>query len=637
MKNKQTLFLAATAALTLLFITGCGGGGNSDGNGGSSSSSSGSSSGSNSSSSGSSSSSSGGGSSAPVIRLAASRTSGAAPLAVFFDTEGTTSSRTDKPIHELQYAWDFGAGTEADVSSGGRYFKGFNSAHVFETPGTYAVTLTVKDATGTASTTTVNIEVTDGPAGGWQTFCFSNDTDFSGCPAGATHVQTAYWSGDAGEDVLDHVGVNRRLLLKRGGTFSYSQSSPIGNGPLHIGAFGSGAQPMIRFTGTRPNGWTYGPADNAGADVRFSDIHFNVYSGDSASINGGTGPSLYLRITNENGEMGFTSDIFVVDSKLSAIHGNPGYASGTRIVVIGTDFGPSLSHSVYGECQPKAIYTGNYFHDVINGGRTGLRFAVNTCSSHNILASNNRFDNIPASAIQIEKTTDATERWLERDIVIENNRFSRTSGVQISRDHGFDNITIRNNIFDLGDGGTAIFEQDAIRDHPEWARGVHGLWVRNNLIYDHSTQYPTWTSSVLLQHADAQDVVFENNIFVAVGVGTPGGWLRPLEVRSEALPELTFRNNLYYYPDMTDGQLFSITGVGTGNLAWWQAYGGHGLDQGGLIGNPLFVDQANGNFRLQSGSPARDKGIAAGAVFDDIDGVSRSDQAPWDIGPYEYH
>lgn len=64
MMNKQTLFLAATAALTLLFIPGCGGGGSSDGSG--SSSSSGSSSGgssstsSSSSSSGSTSSSSGG-------------------------------------------------------------------------------------------------------------------------------------------------------------------------------------------------------------------------------------------------------------------------------------------------------------------------------------------------------------------------------------------------------------------------------------------------------------------------------------------------------------------------------------------------------------------------------------------------
>jgi hypothetical protein len=26
-----------------------------------------------------------------------------------------------------------------------------------------------------------------------------------------------------------------------------------------------------------------------------------------------------------------------------------------------------------------------------------------------------------------------------------------------------------------------------------------------------------------------------------------------------------------------------------------------------------------------------------GFIFDDIDGVSRSDHAPWDIGPYEYH
>ena len=61
---------------------------------------------------------------------------GYAPHAVFF--EGWQSTPRNDIV---DYAWDFGAGTESD--EGGRYFHGLNAAHVYETPGTYTVTLTV--------------------------------------------------------------------------------------------------------------------------------------------------------------------------------------------------------------------------------------------------------------------------------------------------------------------------------------------------------------------------------------------------------------------------------------------------------------------------------------------------------------
>src|SRR5688500_14792000 len=39
--------------------------------------------------------------------LVASRTSGVAPLAVFFDASGTTSTDTSRPFHDLEYRWGF--------------------------------------------------------------------------------------------------------------------------------------------------------------------------------------------------------------------------------------------------------------------------------------------------------------------------------------------------------------------------------------------------------------------------------------------------------------------------------------------------------------------------------------------------
>ncbi|MFH1379257.1 MAG: PKD domain-containing protein, partial [bacterium] len=81
-------------------------------------------------------------------QITASRTAGVAPLAVFFDVVGEMSNPhvTWNEIETHEFIWDFGAGSEADLSSGGRYADGYMAAHVFETPGTYTVSLTVKQS-----------------------------------------------------------------------------------------------------------------------------------------------------------------------------------------------------------------------------------------------------------------------------------------------------------------------------------------------------------------------------------------------------------------------------------------------------------------------------------------------------------
>lgn len=52
--------------------------------------------------------------------------------------------------------------------------------------------------------------------------------------------------------------------------------------------------------------------------------------------------------------------------------------------------------------------------------------------------------------------------------------------------------------------------------------------------------------------------------------------------------------------------------------------------------DPLFTDTANHDYRLQSGSQARDAGLTLSDVTDDIDGVSRPKGSAYDIGAYEY-
>jgi hypothetical protein len=101
---------------------------------------------------------------------ATSRVTGVAPLSVFFDASGTKAKYTTLPFHELEYQWEFGdktgavlnlsppltgtstwnTGSRASVSNRD-LATGPVTAHVFETPGTYFVTLNVTDGTNSVS------------------------------------------------------------------------------------------------------------------------------------------------------------------------------------------------------------------------------------------------------------------------------------------------------------------------------------------------------------------------------------------------------------------------------------------------------------------------------------------------------
>lgn len=88
-----------------------------------------------------------------AVVISTSRTSGVAPLSVFFDATGTTGL-TDNGFFansaaymDATFAWNFDAdGT--DVGAKYRTASGFLVAHVFENPGTYKVSLDVYDAAG---------------------------------------------------------------------------------------------------------------------------------------------------------------------------------------------------------------------------------------------------------------------------------------------------------------------------------------------------------------------------------------------------------------------------------------------------------------------------------------------------------
>lgn len=193
-----------------------------------------------------------------TLSVTESVSSGVAPFAVFFDATASTSTQTTRPIHDVFYAWDFGDttagtwanGTGANTSKNAAY--GPVSSHVFETAGTYTVTLTAFDGVSISSTTkTITVTAADAEWTGLKTVYYSTGAapvaGVNGVLSGAVYVGGVT---DLSASFAANKGTgNKRHLLQAGQTFNTSGQIIIDvGGPSMFGKFGTGTTPVVNAT-----------------------------------------------------------------------------------------------------------------------------------------------------------------------------------------------------------------------------------------------------------------------------------------------------------------------------------------------------------------------------------------------------
>lgn len=189
-----------------------------------------------------------------------SRTSGVAPLYVQVNASGTVASAyTSNPFHDLAYSTNFGDSGAGNWAEGmfSRFSaprsknveRGPMTAHVYETPGAYTIQVTIfNDIDSTVYTHPVVITVEDPDfVFASTTVSLSNNTDHTGAPGVATHVDNVTdWPAELATQLA---AGKRRILVKRSVTSNISTSFLMRtDGPGILGAFGSGAKP--KFTAT---------------------------------------------------------------------------------------------------------------------------------------------------------------------------------------------------------------------------------------------------------------------------------------------------------------------------------------------------------------------------------------------------
>jgi gliding motility-associated-like protein len=135
----------------------------------------------------------------PVASILAIPTSGCAPLAVSFNGSATGTG-------PFTWSWNFG-GVIPNVSKATSIFQ--NDAVQFNTPGTYTVTLTAKNASGTSAPVTVQITVNPVPVADFTqdktTGCYPtwvNFTNLSTAGPGATITSYLWNFGDGTQDTI---------------------------------------------------------------------------------------------------------------------------------------------------------------------------------------------------------------------------------------------------------------------------------------------------------------------------------------------------------------------------------------------------------------------------------------------------
>ena len=577
-------------------------------------------------------------SAAVTANIVASRTSGVAPLAVSFDATGTTSTATTRPFHDVYYVWNYGdpgSGTWSINGKSKNRDTGAIGGHVFETPGTYTVTLTAKDTTGAVDTETVTITVSDPNIvfSGTNTVCISTSGNFTGAPAGAATVTTSSWA-----TVVAQLGAGKRVLLRRGETWNHNgvKKNLSFAGPVTLGAFGTGNRPILRLTSsnTSATGRVFWLTDKSPVplqDLRIMDLEIDGDGFDRgfALAEGSAHNITFLRVFMHD-----AGPLLFLAPSTAAYYNNQddtdyhGHVLSSGIALVDTEFQNMVGD---GEAfnQHHVVYLGLHrsllLGNVWNNAELGehilrLPFVQRTLVAHN------RYTNARATKhlIKLHASSDAETllppgEGQSKFVTIADNTFSCrlgswliSTGPQDARyPEVVQDIVIERNHVAFGSPGTIAFD----------LRGSDHTVRNNTVVMDGSTQSGTMVN---IDRRGVEPAPTDNRIYNNSAYRGDTDNFTLVNVAAVA-SNTTVRNNLGSAPN--SGTKTTIAGGGTNLVA------SHNVitnTPGWVVSSP----SAAAHFDLLPTSSAVNAGTTV-PVFDDFDELPRPQGSAYDLGAFE--
>ena len=607
----------------------------------------------------------------------ASRYIGVAPLAVFFDATGTTTTpATPRPFHDLEYQWNFGDVTAGNWSYGAHTFAGDTSylksknratgpvaAHVYEQPGTYIVSVTVRDATNTITNACMQISVLDPNvvfAGANTTCVNASGADHTGCPligaspapyldsVACVNAGRCVTQSDWPTIVNTYLGTNKRIMLKGGGSVytGAAGTSVAVVGPALIGAYGTGAKPVLQTTSVTNFSKIIALAGVV-SDLRLVDLDIDGQSDIRREAMASEGTAvinnlLMLRLDIHNIGGGIEipleqvaavpNGIALVDSTVRFILGGGATSNSHGILVgadnvaiMGSDFndstGGSAEHMLRMQFLNKAVISSNTIANVQKSGPPGNKemltirgpctTAVAACTpfaslgltgaaaaTRFVVTSDNLVKTNTFAGIQLSQVVSTWPTDIH-DVIIERNYLQHVAGSGTGIRVVGNNITVRNNLVDISNG--------TLDDHI----GIQ-------------------TSGATAGMAAPSNVFIYNNTIFSVDTGDFfGGFLLPGT-------GIIFTNNIGYAPNATTTFVMlrdNATGTTIANNTCNTSDCATDIKTSPMFGNASTLLRTPTDFNL-TGGYALDSGSVV-PVFSDFFGVARPQGAAIDIGATE--
>jgi hypothetical protein len=524
---------------------------------------------------------------APSLSISPSRTSGVAPLYVFFDATGTTNLGSSPiALPEADFSWDFDT-TNVDPTGKWEQTKGFVAGHVFEAPGTYTVSCTVTGADGTTDTDTVTITVS----------AFSGTTYYVAANGSNSNPGTQAQPWLTSTHAFSQLSGNEQILFRRGDTFPGSAGtlSNRSGGPMIIGAYGTGAAPVLNTRILPRNSH----------DIRFMDLHL-VLPGQDTAVRPDDGSShiLALRLEVEGTEMvAFSGDesdtVGVFDCHLHDIFRLGAWES---------------------DCS-RFSWVGNTMENLARNALGNIEHGMRLQRGEKHFVAHNVFSKI------IDADTGITIRGNHPYVVIYANVLDRIIAINPQQNAYIEfvsDVLVEGNYVGLD----SDYAAPTIRGINLQAQRVV---VRNNVIDGYQRAIELSRANATVPTEDI--AVYHNTINwrpVSSGSGSGGTLIR---VRDSS--NVTVRNNMISAPTLAQA-IISDVGSSTNvtvsdNLQTvTPGYVTNPLpDSGADINSPL-------NYALLSTSPARNAGANAVPVFHDLEGFPRPSGSNKDVGAFEF-
>lgn len=452
------------------------------------------------------------------------RTSGYAPLYVFFDATAVTDTSVANVFRDLLYVWDFGDGSAGTWAAGNASVTSKNAAfgpiagHLYEAAGTYTVTLTVFNGYVSKQyvySNCVTVTSQDSAYLTTATVVVSTSGTFSGEPTGATRVT----SSDFDSVMATHAGNNKRIMFRRGETFIASAESEIAFSGLTLNYFGaSGALPVIQASGMSAGSSFLDVRGSS--DTRIMNLNFDGNSGNAdfairaagadisqLTIFNCTAAEIDSRCFVWDPDQDETADqIAIVQCTLTAENASPGaryaiYGGGTRCAFMGN----TITHTNQTEAATRSprMNLSVYQHNSVT--QTSMPefkpmyklhspdFELYGTETDKVIVSDNLFtgDSTVRSGLTCA-AADSSPDWIEHisNVIAERNYTITESTSPTPMLLYGQHLTARNNIFKATSAGSMAFigmgPQDSV-DGPAPA----DLYIANNAMYTDASNTAT--------------------------------------------------------------------------------------------------------------------------------------------------